>query len=102
MFGMVDENLRDANQLVLRNISQYETIHIPQGLLHFSFNDNCEEAAFLANFGTRDPGTQSTWNSIMQIPTPILQLSTGIPEAHFNAYKQLPLLLAPGEHCGPG
>ncbi|KAK9836842.1 hypothetical protein WJX74_009336 [Apatococcus lobatus] len=73
-----------------------------QGLLHFSFNDNCEEAAFLANFGTRDPGTQSIWNSIMQVPSSILQLSTGIPETNFNSYKQLPLILAPGtggEEC---
>ena len=96
MFGMVDENSKDANQLILRNLSQYDTIHIPQGIMHFSFNDNCEEAAFLANFGDRDPGTQSTWNSLMQIPAPILQLSTGISEAQFNAFKQLPLLLAPG------
>ena len=96
-FGMVDENSKDANQLILRNLSQYDTIHIPQGIVHFSFNDNCQPAAFLANFGTRDPGTQSIWNSIMQIPNSILHLSTGIPEANFNTYKQLPLILAPGE-----
>ena len=100
-FGMVDENLKDANRLVLRNISQYETIHIPQGLLHFSFNDNCQPAAFLANFGNRDPGTQSTWNSVMQVPSSILHLSTGIPEAQFNVYKQLPLILAPGGSHSP-
>ncbi|KAK9836900.1 hypothetical protein WJX74_010720 [Apatococcus lobatus] len=102
MFGMVDENLNEANKLILRNLSQYDTIHIPQGLLHFSFNDNCEEAAFLANFGNRDPGTQSIWNSIMQVPSSILQLSTGIPEALFNLYKHLPLIEAPGtggEEC---
>ena len=31
------------------------------GILHFSHNPNCQEAAFLANFATKDPGTQTMW-----------------------------------------
>ena len=69
---------------------------MPAGLLHFSFNDNCAPAAFLANFGNRDPGTQSIWNSVMQVPSPILHLSSGLPEATFNLLKTYPLVLAPG------
>lgn len=67
------------------------------GVLHFSFNPNCEPAAFLANFATKDPGTQTTWNSMMHIPNRILNSATGIPEATFAQLKSnYPLVTAPG------
>lgn len=100
-FGMVEENA-GRNRLVMESITQNTTIHIPQGLLHFSFNPNCEPAAFLANFGDRDPGTQSMWNSMMRVPTHILNAANGIPENIINRLKQYPLVTAPGtggEEC---
>ena len=94
-FGMVEENPNN-NRLVMRTILQNSTIHVPQGVLHFSHNPNCEPAAFLANFAHSDPGTQSTWNSLMRIPTRILHSATGIDEAIINRLKQYPLVTAPG------
>ena len=73
---MVEENSA-KNILVNRHLKPLDTIHIPQGLIHFSHNPNCEPAAFLANFGTTDPGTQTTWNSFIQIPTHIIHAATG-------------------------
>ena len=49
-----------------------QVVFIPQGLMHFSHNQACSPAAFIANFGHRDPGTQTIWASLMAIPTPIL------------------------------
>lgn len=95
-FGMVEENSA-MNNLVLRNLKQNETISVPQGVLHFSFNPNCQPAAFLANFATKDPGTQTMWSSMMHIPNRILNSATGIPEATFAQLKsQYRLVTAPG------
>jgi quercetin dioxygenase-like cupin family protein len=100
-FGMVEENSA-KNTLILRNITQNETIHVPQGVLHFSHNPNCQPAAFLANFATKDPGTQTMFASLMQVPTNILHSATGIPEVTINLLKTYPLVTAPGtggEEC---
>jgi hypothetical protein len=41
------------------------------GMMHFSYNPTCQPAAFIANFATRDPGTQTTWGSLMRVTTPL-------------------------------
>ena len=46
--------------------------------------------------GLQDPGTQTTWNSLVKVPTEVLHLSTGIPAATWAEYKKLPLVVAPG------
>ncbi len=46
--------------------------------------------------GSQDPGTQTTWNSLVRAPTEVLHLSTGIPAATWAEYKKLPLVIAPG------
>lgn len=101
-FGMVEENA-GRNNLVIRNISEGQTIHVPTGLLHFSMNDACTPAAFLANFATKDPGTQTIWHSLMMVPNPVLHAATGIPESTFSMLKtNYPLVTAPGtggEEC---
>ena len=67
------------------------------GILHGSLNPNCEPAAFLANFATKDPGTQTTWNSMMMIPNDILNSATGIPETTIALLKSnYPLVTPPG------
>ena len=56
VFGMVEENTPEGNVLVNRHIRAGQTIHIPQGIQHFSHNPTCRGAQFLANFATADPG----------------------------------------------
>jgi hypothetical protein len=56
VFGMVEENTPEGNVLVNRHIRAGQTIHIPQGIQHFSHNPTCQGAQFLANFATADPG----------------------------------------------
>ncbi len=46
--------------------------------------------------GSQDPGTQTTWNSLVKVPSEVLHLSTGIPAATWAEYKKLPLVIAPG------
>ena len=64
--------------------------------MHFSHNNECEPAAFLANFGVSDPGTQTIWNSFIRIPSNVLNAATGLSEDQINEFKQLPLVTAPG------
>lgn len=64
--------------------------------MHFSINNHCEPAAFLANFGISDPGTQTIWNSFIRIPTNVLNAATGISEEDINELKQMPLVTPPG------
>jgi oxalate decarboxylase/phosphoglucose isomerase-like protein (cupin superfamily) len=101
-FGMVEENA-GRNNLVIRNITEGQTIHVPTGLLHFSMNTGCTPAAFLANFATKDPGTQTMWASMMAVPNNILHAATGIPENTFSQLKSnYPLVSSPGtggEEC---
>jgi quercetin dioxygenase-like cupin family protein len=102
VFGMVEENTPQGNVLVNRHVRAGQTIHIPQGLQHFSHNPTCLGAQFLANFATADPGTQTTWNSFVKVPAQVLHMSTGIAEAEIAKLKQLPLVVAPGtggEEC---
>ena len=68
--------------------------------MHFSHNNECEPAAFLANFGVSDPGTQTIWTSFIRIPSDVLNAATGIPEDRINELKQLPLVTAPGMDNG--
>lgn len=73
-FGFVEENAGD-NRLVITTLEAGQSIHIPQGLMHFAYNNDCEPAQYLASYGTRDPGTQSIWASLMMIPTAALHVS---------------------------
>lgn len=100
-FGMIEENA-NMNNPVIVNMTQGDTVHVPQGVMHFSHNNECEPAAFLANFGVSDPGTQTIWTSFIRIPSDVLNAATGIPEDRINELKQLPLVTAPGtggEEC---
>lgn len=118
-FGMIEENANSNNPVIV-NMTAGDTVHVPQGkwgcapyfackqargvkvhfcfagLLHFSKNDQCEPAAFLANFGTSDPGTQTIWNSFLRIPTSIINAATGLSEAAVEQLKMLPLVTPPG------
>ena len=92
----------NQNMPIIRNMTQGDTIHIPQGVLHFSHNPYCQPAAFLANLGECDPGTQTIWNSLMRVPSYILNAATGLTEDTINQLKTLPLVTAPGtggEEC---
>ena len=98
---MLQEN-PNQNIPIIRNMTAGDTIHIPQGVVHFSHNPYCQPAAFLANFGERDPGTQTIWNSLMRVPSYILNAATGLTEDTINQLKSLPLVTAPGtggEEC---
>jgi hypothetical protein len=95
-FGFVEEN-GGGVRLYITTVHAGMTVHVPQGLLHFSHNQECTPAGFLANFAYRDPGTQSTIPALFRIPIPILHMSSGIPEATWlNLRTQYPPPQAPG------
>ncbi|KAL3152489.1 hypothetical protein ABBQ32_001524 [Trebouxia sp. C0010 RCD-2024] len=100
-FGMIEENANSNNPVIV-NMTAGDTVHIPTGIMHFSINNQCEPAAFLANFGVSDPGTQTIWNSFIRIPSDVLNAATGLPEAQINELKLMPLVTPPGtggEEC---
>ena len=74
----------------------YMHVCFHSGLLHFSYNPSCKPAAFLANFATKDPGTQTMWGAMMTIPTDMLHMATGIPESTIEQLKSYPIVTAPG------
>jgi oxalate decarboxylase/phosphoglucose isomerase-like protein (cupin superfamily) len=76
-FGFIEENA-GGNRLIVVDAVAGQVVFIPQGVLHFSHNLQCTPASFLANFGHRDPGTQTMWAAMMHIPTPILAVSASL------------------------
>lgn len=61
---MVEENSPNVgNVLVNRNIGAGQTIHIPQGLQHFSHNPTCQGAQFLVGWesGSCFQVTSAVW-----------------------------------------
>ena len=72
------------------------------GLLHFAYNNECTPASFIANFGNKDPGTQVMYNSLMHVPSHILQAATGLPLEDVQLLKAQYLLTSPatgGDEC---
>ena len=65
-------------------------------ILHFSYNPNCYPAAFLANFATKDPGTQTMWSSLFTVPSFMLNAASGLSEDDIDRIKRLPVVVAPG------
>lgn len=107
-FGFVEENGGEGNKLVVLDALPGQVVHIPQGVLHFSHNLQCEPAAFIANFGNRDPGTQTWWTSLLAIPTPHLAAATNIADNQetaehiINGWKKRKTVTAPatgGAEC---
>lgn len=82
--GFVEENpSKDAawgGRFIGKNVTAGQSFVIPQGLMHFQQNLECEEAQVLATFTTRDPGTVTLLRAMFQndIPDDVLRATTGL------------------------
>ena len=61
----VEEN---GGRVIVNDVSAGQTTIFPQGLIHGQINTGCEQAIFLAAFGTEDPGVQQTANNLFRLP----------------------------------
>ncbi|KAH8710253.1 RmlC-like cupin domain-containing protein [Phaeosphaeriaceae sp. PMI808] len=83
-FGYVLENGlvgADQNPEVAGALSKFEGTVFPQGSIHFQFNDNCENATFVAALNSEDPGTSQAAQSFFALNAGIVNATLGFPKS---------------------
>ena len=60
-------------------LNQFQGSILPQGSIHFEFNDNCEPAVFMAAFSNEDPGLMSVAQNFFKLDPGILEADLGYP-----------------------
>lgn len=61
-------------------LSQYQGAILPQGSIHYEFNDNCEPAVFIAAFSNEDPGLSTIGENFFSLDPDIVDADLGFPE----------------------
>ena len=61
-------------------LSQYQGAILPQGSIHFEFNDNCEPAVFIAAFSNEDPGLSTIGKNFFLLDPDIVDADLGFPD----------------------
>ena len=64
----------------------WEMVTLPQGSIHWEFNDNCEPAVTANAFGTDDPGILNVANAFFSMNPDIVNATLGFP-ADLNGYQ---------------
>ena len=60
-------------------LEQWQGSILPQGSIHFEFNDNCEPAVFIAAFSDEDPGLSSVAQNFFSLDPGIVAADLGYP-----------------------
>ena len=60
-------------------LDQFQGAILPQGSIHFEFNDNCEPAVFMAAFSHEDPGLSSVAQNFFSLDPNIVDADLGYP-----------------------
>ena len=82
-FGFVLENgLVDANQdpEIAGFLNKFEGTVFPQGSIHFQFNDNCDDAVFVATLNSEDPGTSQIAQNFFALDEQVVNATLGFPK----------------------
>jgi hypothetical protein len=82
-FGYVLENglvAAGQNSEVAGTLQKFEGTVFPQGSIHFQFNDNCEEAVFVASLNSEDPGTNQVAQGFFAINASVVSATLGLPK----------------------
>lgn len=91
-------------------LDRFQGVILPQGSIHFEFNNNCKPAVFMAAFSSEDPGLSSVAQNFFSLDPGILDADLGYPRfldavnlAQFE--KTIPVSFAQGmkscfERCG--
>ncbi|KAF6234874.1 hypothetical protein HO173_007094 [Letharia columbiana] len=61
-------------------LSQYQGAILPQGSIHYEFNDNCEPAVFIAAFSNEDPGLSTVGKNFFSLDPDIVDADLGFPD----------------------
>lgn len=82
MLYMIEGSLRAAfveenggGGAVVNDLSKGDVTFIPQGLVHYQQNLECEPAAFLASFNSEDAGSVDLFTLVFDLPAEVIQVS---------------------------
>lgn len=81
-FGYVLENglvAAGQNQEIAGTLNKFEGTVFPQGSIHFQFNDNCEDAVFVAALNSEDPGTSQIAQNFFALDEHVVNATLGFP-----------------------
>lgn len=82
-FGYVLENgLVGAGQNpeIAGSLDKFEGTVFPQGSIHFQFNDNCDQAIFVAALNSEDPGTSQIAQNFFALNEGVVNATLGFPK----------------------
>ncbi|PCH41047.1 RmlC-like cupin, partial [Wolfiporia cocos MD-104 SS10] len=72
--GMLTET---GSRFILNNVTAGKGMILPQGSVHFQFNDNCEPVQFVSALNSDDPGTLLAAQGLFGLPPAIVAASLG-------------------------
>lgn len=62
------------------DVNTFEGIVLPQGSIHFQFNDNCESAVFISGLDNEDPGVSVVATNFFSLDPEVVNATLGYPE----------------------
>ncbi|KAF1942449.1 RmlC-like cupin [Clathrospora elynae] len=83
-FGYVLENglvKPGENPEVAGYLNQYQGTVFAQGSIHYQFNDNCENAVFVAVLNSEDPGTNQVAQGFFALNAQVVNATLGFPKS---------------------
>ncbi|EPT03767.1 hypothetical protein FOMPIDRAFT_20836, partial [Fomitopsis schrenkii] len=72
--GMITET---GSRFIINNITSDQAMLLPQGSIHFQFNDNCEPVHFVSALNSEDPGVLLAAQGLFGLPPAIVAASLG-------------------------
>jgi hypothetical protein len=82
-FGYVLENgLVDPpnSPEIAGTLTTFEGTVFPQGSIHFQFNNNCDNATFVASLNSEDPGTNQIAQGFFALNEDLVDATLGFPK----------------------
>ncbi|CAA9956964.1 Spherulin-1B [Pyrenophora teres f. maculata] len=83
-FGYVlENNLVQPNQNpeIAGYLNKFQGTVFPQGSIHFQFNNNCENAVFVATLNSEDPGTSQVAQNFFALNDNVVNATLGFPSS---------------------
>jgi hypothetical protein len=76
--GFVLEN--GFAQQINTQLGKYQATVFPMGSIHFQYNPTCDNATFVAGFGSNDPGRSDILTNFWMFNSDVIDASLGFPE----------------------
>ncbi|KAK9812984.1 hypothetical protein WJX72_006803 [[Myrmecia] bisecta] len=80
--SVVEEN---GGRVIPFNSSVGQSVLVPQGLVHYTLNDNCTPSKFISVFNNKDPGVLTAYQNLLRLSPDVLLATTGQTQAALNA-----------------